>query len=359
MLATDHNSDEIHTPPPLPDCMECLELMAAPTPELSRALDAAMEELEVLEEGAVPPSQLVDVINPSQERQPPQELLPESDYSRQLRENYATAAEEENVGYHLAEGGGFYYCRLCCRGLLLPQPTHWRLDHHTGEYACAGFDGVLGCGAVRRSVEWGLSCYSRSLMDNGAARAELARRAVAVVYKREYHWNERLSQRQATDPRVPRPVLRELEAWLTSGRGLSPAITYYQFAQLDRASLHAALRRLGYNVYCERWVQLKYRLVCGDPPEFDEEGIEVGSPRCEVPERWPHLWLSEDMLNAFRCYFRLVSDAFDSLLFKAGRKHTLKCNKLQSNQGPLARHNMYALRAPTDTNSLLGYITTT
>ncbi len=46
------------------------------------------------------------------------------------------------------------------------------------------------------------------------------------------------------------------------------------------------------------------------------------------------------MQFAFRSYFDAVSAAFDALLFRAGRKQTLKLNATKSNDGPLARHNM-------------------
>jgi hypothetical protein len=211
--------------------------------QMTTAIDAAMGELqdEVLECGVVIPSQ-------------PVTTPPATEYALLLAENYATAAEEENVAFCHAEGGGFYYCRICCRGLPHPAPTQWRLDTHTGEYSCAGFDGIMGCGAVRRTLEWGASCYSRALADNRIARCEQAsRRSVGVIYKRSYHWNERLSQRQATDPRVPREVVSAIRDWLTSGRGIQPALQEGDFPELDRAALHAILRRLGHNKLCERW----------------------------------------------------------------------------------------------------------
>ncbi len=95
---------------------------------------------------------------------------------------------------------------------------------------------------------------------------------------------------------------------------------------------------------CSR-VQIKYRLLCGDPPQFDQDGVEL-EPQCEVPERWCHHWLSVDMLNSFRAYFTAVSAAFDALLYRAGSKHTLKNNSTRSNTGPLARHNMYVAALP-------------
>ncbi len=54
--------------------------------------------------------------------------------------------------------------------------------------------------------------------------------------------------------------------------------------------------------------------------------------------------------SAFRQMFSAVSSAFDQILFRRGRKHTLKLNATKDNDGPLARHNMGTLCAPSVAN---------
>lgn len=72
--------------------------------------------------------------------------------------------------------------------------------------------------------------------------------------------------------------------------------------------------------------------------QLDEEG-EVAEVD-EVPQHWPHRWLTGDMRHAFCEYFRAASQAFDELLFKPGRKHTIKCTIFKPSQHKLGRHNM-------------------
>ncbi len=142
--------------------------------------------------------------------------------------------------------GDYDYCRGCVVPGLRPAPAHFILDSRTDELCCAA------CGLVQHEKAWLPVCNNSSGL---YTRLPSAKSASGVVYKRAYHWNERLSQRQATDPRVPVVVLEAVRRWLAcpAPAQLRAPITYYQYEQLDRATLHAALRQLGYKVYCERW----------------------------------------------------------------------------------------------------------
>jgi hypothetical protein len=284
--------------------------------EFDTALVEAMDE--VLEEGKI--QQVVQ--------------LPTNDHNRTyiLVDNgpdFSAPAIEPWIGIYTDCETPYEFCRRCYTHWP-PEPVRWVQDDARDELCCCG------CGSVRVERVWPTTSYSSChKYTNLPSKSNSA----GVLYKRRYHFHERLSQRNNTDPRVPYAVVRQTAAFLASGTGGRPIITPYEYHALDRATLHDALRSIGHKKYCERWVQVKYRLLCGQPPELDEYGVVV-EDHAELPEKWPHKWLTDHMQLAFRSYFDAVSAAFDALLFRAGRKQTLKLNATRSNDGPLARHNM-------------------
>jgi hypothetical protein len=149
-------------------------------------------------------------------------------------------------------------------------------------------------------------------------------------------------------------VVREVER--TLGRR---ALRFRE--RIGQGAIAAALRQLGplyHRRYAERWVQLKYRIVCGSRPTqmgTEIRGLVCPDPECEAcrglpgasrrrnyrplhPEKWPHRWLPYGFFLFLQSRFKMVSDCFDRLLFIAGKKWTSKCN-LRSAL-PLARHNL-------------------
>jgi hypothetical protein len=58
---------------------------------------------------------------------------------------------------------------------------------------------------------------------------------------------------------------------------------------------------------------------------------------------WPHLWLDEEAIFAFRYYFMKVSVAFDNKFFKAGKRYTTKCARYNNAGSKNARHNLVSV----------------
>lgn len=203
-------------------------------------------------------------------------------------------------------------------------------DKRNGELIC------IGCGLVLDDrYDWPENSYkSRSF-----AQFQRAQRRTYIPYKRRYHFNERLAQRNAVDPRVPRRILHELSAFY-GAKGTDTA-------KLDSHDLCTELRRRGYKQFCERWVQIKYRLTTEDLSELEdheEDALLHIKPAdrqyTDFPDFWPHRWLDDDAIFAFRFYFTKVSEAFDNMFFKAGKRHTSKCYAFNNTTAKHARHNL-------------------
>lgn len=164
-------------------------------------------------------------------------------------------------------------------------------------------------------------------------------RRTYIPYNRQYHFNERLAQRNAVDPRVPRHILHELGTHY-GRQGIDTAL-------LDSHDICRELRKRGYKKYCERWVQIKYRLTTEDLSEledYEEEAllrIKPGDRQCtDFPYFWRHQWLDDEAVFAFRFYFAKVSETFDKMFFKAGKRYTSKCYAFNNPTAKHARHNL-------------------
>lgn len=87
-------------------------------------------------------------------------------------------------------------------------------------------------------------------------------------------------------------------------------------------------------------------MTCDDPSDRDDDELTdthvkpADRQQTDFPELWPHKWLSDDALFAFRFYFTRVSRAFDNRYFKAGKRLTSKCNQYNNSTTRHARHNL-------------------
>lgn len=207
-------------------------------------------------------------------------------------------------------------------------------DKRSGALICTGCGNVID-----ERYDWPESSYkARSF-----AQYQRTQRRTYIPYKRRYHFNERLAQRNAVDPRVPRKVLHELSTHY--GRlGIDTAL-------LDSHDICTELRKRGYKKYCERWVQIKYRLTCEDLSEledYEEDALLHVKPGdrqdTDFPHYWRHRWLDDEAIFAFRFYFAKVSDTFDRMFFKAGKRYTSKCNAFNNPTAKHARHNLVSLQ---------------
>lgn len=112
-------------------------------------------------------------------------------------------------------------------------------------------------------------------------------------------------------------------------------------------------------------VQLKYRLTTEDLSELEdheEEALLHIKPAdrqdTSFPHFWPHRWLDDEAIFAFRFYFSKVSEAFDNMFFKAGKRHTSKCYAFNNTTAKHARHNLVSeyvrLLVPSNPRAGLG-----
>lgn len=207
------------------------------------------------------------------------------------------------------------------------------LDTKTGALVC------IGCGCVvDEHYDWPVNSYRTP----SYAQYRRFQARNYIPYNRLYHFNERLAQRNAVDPRVPRKLILDLGSHFAK-LGMDPA-------RLDSVDICRELRKRDQKKYCERWTQIKYRMTCEDPSDRDDDGMPEPHIKpadrqvSDFPQFWPHKWLSEDALFSFRFYFTRVSQAFDKRYFKAGKRITTKCNLYNNSATKLARHNLVSSR---------------
>ncbi len=234
--------------------------------ELEAALNEAMEE--VLAEGTIIQQPLVSI--------------PLSDHNRtDIYLNYGvdTSAPpvEDWLGLY-TDGPAYEFCRRCYTRWP-PEPVVWFEDFVRDELCCGG------CGSVRAERSWPTASYSSchkytNLPSKSKGAGVLCMRALLIrltrlIDKRRYHFHERLSQRNNSDPRVPREVVAACREFLASGTGGRPIITDYEYRSLDRATLHDALRSIGQKKFCERWVQVRQGRIA-QRQSVSRAGIRLG-----------------------------------------------------------------------------------
>lgn len=211
------------------------------------------------------------------------------------------------------------------------------VDEKDGSLVCT----ECGC-VIDAQYEW---CEnSRKAHTHGKERRMQNMQRSYIPYNRLYHFNERLAQRNAVEPRVPRNVINAIGKHFGE-RGVDTAI-------LDSSTICSELRRRGWKRYCERWVQVKYRITCEDEADYDTSDAEYPNTTDKKPRGedrrvaafahyWPHQWLNAEALFAFKYFFIRVSECFDRKFFKAGRRYTHKCTVFNASPGTkLARHNL-------------------
>lgn len=204
------------------------------------------------------------------------------------------------------------------------------VDHHSGALICTGCGNV-----VDEHYDWPENSYKAP----SAAQYYRNQRRTYIPYNRSYHLNERIAQRNAVCPRVPRKIILELSEYFERN-GVAAQ-------DLDSHKICKELRRRGYKKYCERWTQIKFRLCCEDISErevWEDEALLHIKPAnrrdTDFPQFWPHKFLDDDAIFAFRFYFALVSQAFDERYFKAGKRHTVKCLQYNNPHISDSRHNL-------------------
>ncbi len=117
------------------------------------------------------------------------------------------------------------------------------VDDKDGSLVCT----ECGC-VIDSQYEW---CEnSRKALTHGKDRRGDQQQRSYIPYNRLYHFNERLAQRNAVEPRVPRRVINTL----SSHYGKLEIDT----SVLDGAGICGELRQRGWKRFCERWYVLKH-----------------------------------------------------------------------------------------------------
>jgi len=110
------------------------------------------------------------------------------------------------------------------------------LDTKTGALVCTD----CGC-VVDEHYDWPENSYKTPSF----AQYRRVQARNYIPYNRLYHFNERLAQRNAVDPQVPRKLILELGSHFAK-KGMDPA-------RLDSRDICSELRRRNLKKYCEKW----------------------------------------------------------------------------------------------------------
>ena len=104
--------------------------------------------------------------------------------------------------------------------------------------------------------------------------------------------------------------------------------------RMQRVHYRQMCDKLGLKKFAERWVLIKV-LLCGGYFKKSERGHR----EFLVYGRFKPAYPSMREQYVLRNYFAIVSNAFDRVLYKRGKRHTVRDN-IWSSEHALARHNM-------------------